>query len=203
MPWRISGQLIESCSCNMFCPCWYMVQDLMKMDQGWCDSAVAWRIQEGNADGVNLGGRVVVLGIDFPGPTLFDGGATARLYIDDQASQEQLQELESIYQGRKGGTMEMLGTLITTWLPTQSASINVTDEGERIGVSVGNAGQIESNLLRDSEGHGFEMRGGGFVTGFGLEVAQLAPSASRWSDPDLPRSFETKSGARGNFTWSA
>jgi len=202
MAWRLSGQIIESCSCNMFCPCWYMVPELMTMDQGWCDSAVAWRIQDGNADGVNLGGRTVVLGIDFPGPTMFDGGATARLYVDDQADEEQRLELESIYQGKKGGTMEALAPLISHWLPTQSASISVADEGDRIGVSVSNAGQIESNLLKDSEGHGFELRGGGFVAGFGMDVAQMAPSASRWSDPDLPRSFETKSGARGNFTWS-
>jgi hypothetical protein len=179
-----------------------MVPELMTMDQGWCDSAVAWRIQDGNADGVNLGGRTVVLGIDFPGPTMFDGGATARLYVDDEADEKQRLELESIYQGKKGGTMEALAPLISHWLPTQSASISVADEGDRIGVSVSNAGQIESNLLKDSEGHGFELRGGGFVAGFGMDVAQMAPSASRWSDPDLPRSFETKSGARGNFTWS-
>ena len=173
------------------------------MDQGWCDSAVAWRIQDGDSDGVSLAGRTVVLGIDFPGPTLFDGGATARLYIDDGASAEQRRELEAIYHGEKGGTMGALAPLISTWLATQSASIGVNDEGERIGVSVGDTGQIESTLLKDPDGHGFELRGGGFVAGFGMEVAQLAPSASRWSDPDLPRAFETKSGARGNFSWSA
>jgi hypothetical protein len=180
-----------------------MVQELMTMDQGWCDSAVAWRIQDGDSEGVNLGGRTVVLGIDFPGPTMFDGGATARLYIDDQASEEQRRELESIYHGSKGGTMGALAPLIANWLPTQSAAINVDDEGERISVSVGGAGQIESRLLKDGEGHGFELRGGGFVAGFGMEVALMAPSSSRWSDPELPRSFETKSGARGHFSWSA
>jgi hypothetical protein len=57
-------------------------------------------------------------------------------------------------------------------------------------------------LLRDPEGNGFTLQGGGFVGGFGLEVAELAPSASMWSDAEMPRQFETKSGARGDFAWS-
>ena len=32
MAWHMSGQLIESCSYNMFCPCWFTVQELMIMD---------------------------------------------------------------------------------------------------------------------------------------------------------------------------
>ena len=43
MAWRLTGQLVETCSCNMFCPCWFTVQELMIMDQGWCASAIAFR----------------------------------------------------------------------------------------------------------------------------------------------------------------
>jgi hypothetical protein len=33
-------------------------------------------------------------------------------------------------------------------------------------------------------------------------MAQLAPSSgTHWSDPDMPRQFETKSGAVAKFTW--
>jgi hypothetical protein len=77
----------------------------------------------------------------------------------------------------------------------------VQDQGDTITITVGNAGQVESRLLRDQQGQGFELRGGGFVAGLGLQVAELAPSGSRWSDPEL-RQFETRSGARGDFTWS-
>ena len=97
--------------------------------------------------------------------------------------------------------LAILGPLISTWLPTQAANIAVKEEGETITVAVANAGEVQSRLLRDGQGTGFQLRGGGFVAALGLEVADLAPSASRWSDPDL-RQFETKSGARGDFTWS-
>ncbi|MGH2950457.1 MAG: DUF1326 domain-containing protein [Solirubrobacterales bacterium] len=202
MAWQLSGQMIESCSCNMFCPCWFGVQELMIMDQGWCASVLAFKIEEGSADGVDLGGRTVVFTPHFPGPTLFDGNGTARLYVDEGASDEQRREVEAIFQGRKGGPMEPLGPLFTTWLPTQSAAIGVREDGEAITVSVGGAGEMRSQLLRDPEGQAFTLRGGGFVAGFGLEQAELAPTSSQWSDSDLPEQFETKSGARGSFAWS-
>lgn len=40
-----------------------------------------------------LAGRTVALALDFPGPTLFDGNGTARIYIDDGASKDQVREL--------------------------------------------------------------------------------------------------------------
>jgi hypothetical protein len=185
----------------MFCPCWFLVKELMIMDQGWCASAIAFRVRVGNADSVNLGGRTLVFGVDFPGPTLFDGNATARLYLDEGASGDQRRELESIFQGQKGGPMAAISPLISKWLPTQAADISVKDEGESITITVANVGEVQSRRLQDGDGRGFELRGGGFVAALGMEVADLAPSASTWSDPDL-RKFETKSGARGDFTWS-
>jgi hypothetical protein len=202
MAWHLKGQLIETCSCNMFCPCWYLVQELMIMDQGWCASAIAFRAREGNSDGVALGGRTVVFAVDFPGPTLFDGNATARLYIDAGATAEQRRELEAICSGRKGGPMAGIAPLIAKWLPARSARIDVDDAGDTITVSVGDAGRVESRRLRDGQGQGFTMRGGGFVSALGMQEVDLAPSGSRWTDPEL-RQFETKSGARGEFNWSA
>jgi hypothetical protein len=201
MAWRLKGQLVETCSCNMFCPCWFTVQELMLMDQGWCASAFAFRTREGQSDGVDLGGRTVVLATDFPGPTLFDGNATARLYIDDAASAEQRRELEAICSGRKGGPIAAIAPLIAKWLPARSAKIDVADDGETITVAVADAGRVESRRLRDPQGQGFTLRGGGFVSALGMQEVDLAPSGSSWTDPDLRR-FETKSGARGEFAWS-
>jgi hypothetical protein len=200
MAWSLTGQMIETCSCNMFCPCWFTVQELMIMDQGWCASAITFRTREGNSDGVALGGRIVVFAVDFPGPTLFDGNATARLYVDDAANADQRRELEAICSGQKGGPMAGLAPLIANWLPARSAKIEVADEGDTITVKVGDAGRVESRRLRDPQGQGFTLRGGGFVSVFGMEEVDLAPSGSRWTDTDL-RQFQTKSGARGNFTW--
>ena len=200
MAWHLTGQLIETCSCNMFCPCWFTVQELMVMDQGWCASAIAFRAREGSSDGIDLSGRTVVFAVDFPGPTLFDGNGTARLYIDDAANTDQRRELEAICSGRKGGPMAAVAPLVARWLPARSTRIDIANNGDTVLLMVGDAGRLESRRLRDPQGEGFTLRGGGFVSGLGMQEVDIAPSASRWTDPDL-RHFETKSGARGQFSW--
>jgi hypothetical protein len=202
MSWSLKGQLVESCSCNMFCPCWFGVQELMIMDQGWCAGLIGIRVEEGNSDGVSLDGRTALIAIDFPGPTMFDADATARVFVDDGANEDQQRELEPILQGTKGGPMENIAPLVSTWLPTMTASIDTSDDGDSITISANGTGALRSQLLRDPGGTPFTLRGGGFVAGLGLEIADLAPTASQWADPDMPRSFETKSGARGDIAWS-
>ena len=98
MAFRVKGELVENCSCNMLCPCWYGVQELMIMDQGWCATPLLARIDEGVSDGVDISGQNLVLGMFYPGPTLFDGNGTGRVYIDDRCTPEQERELEKIFQ---------------------------------------------------------------------------------------------------------
>jgi hypothetical protein len=175
MAWTVKGHMTENCSCNMFCPSWFAVREYMVMDQGWCAGSLTFEIEEGASDGVDLAGTTATLLVHFPGPTLFDGNATGRVFIGEEASDEQARELAAIFQGQRGGTWEMLGGLITTWLP---------------------APRVEGS--RDDQGHGFTMRGGGFLGAFGMEEAEMAPSVGTiWSDPGMPRAFETRSGARG------
>ena len=54
MAWNISGELIETCSCNMLCPCWFGQADLMLMDQGYCGTSLLLRVREGAHEGVML-----------------------------------------------------------------------------------------------------------------------------------------------------
>jgi hypothetical protein len=151
MAWTLTGRLIESCSCNMLCPCWFGVKELMVMDQGWCASAIVFPIQRGNSDGVDLGGRTVVLAADWPGPTLFDGNSTARLYIDDAANAEQRRELEAIFTGKKGGPMEVLAGLVTRWLPTRTASIDLKEDGRH---SDRHGGRVRRGEVAEATGPG-------------------------------------------------
>lgn len=203
MAWNISGELIETCSCNMFCPCWFGEQELMVMDQGWCASTFMFRIQSGNADGVDLSDRTVVLGTDFPGPTLFDGGGMARLYIDDDTSQEQRQQLESIFHGEKGGPMEVIAGLVSNWLPTQAAPIDIQQQDGSLTATVGDFGTIRSQPMTNEAGQPVTMQNAGLMVAFRFDnqQAQLAPSGSRWSDPDFAHQFDTRSGAIASITW--
>ena len=205
MAWNLSAEFIETCSCNMLCPCWYGVKELMVMDQGWCASTWLLRVQQGNVDGVNLDGRTLAIALDFPGPTLLDGNGTARLYMDDGSSVEQRQALEAIFQGKRGGPMEILAGLVSTWLPTLSTSIAIQEQNGALTATVAQFGQVQSQRLTNDAGQPMIMQNTGFTTAllFDNQAAQMAPSSgTTWSDPDMPRRFETKSGAVATFTWT-
>ena len=102
MPWTLSGEMIETCSCNMLCPCWYGVQELMVMDQGWCASPILFRLRDGTADGVILSGLTLALALFFPGPTLYDGNATARLYLEETTTADQRSAAERLDHSARG-----------------------------------------------------------------------------------------------------
>jgi hypothetical protein len=195
--------MLENCTCNMLCPCWFGVKELIIMDQWYCGAPLLFRIQNGGIDGVDLKGRDVVLALDFPGPTILDGNATFRLYIDEAADERQSKELEVIFQGKKGGPMEMISTLASKWLPTQKTKIDVNDDGTNLTATVGDFGTIKSGELKNESGRTMTLQGAGFAAAFGMddETFTMAPSASQWSDPDLPHQFTTKSGVMAKFTW--
>ena len=205
MAWNVTAEFIETCSCNMLCPCWYGVKELMVMDQGWCASAWLIRVQQGTADGVNVDGRTLAIALDFPGPTLLDGNGTARLYMDDGTSADQRQALEAIFQGKKGGPMEILAGLVSTWLPTLSTQIGIQEQNGTLTATVSEFGQVQSQRLTNEAGQPTTMQNTGFTTAlqFDNQTAQLAPSdGTNWSDPDMPRQFETKSGVVATFSWT-
>ena len=152
MGWSIKGELVESCSCNMLCPCWYGVKGLMIMDQGWCASPWLIRIQNGESNNVDISGMNVVLAMFFPGPTLLDGDGTGRLHIDDRADSDQRRELEAIFTGKRGGAMEVPASLLSKWLPTMFSKIEVTESNGSVTAHVGDHGVIVSKRLVNEAG---------------------------------------------------
>ena len=83
--------------------------------------------------------------------------------------------------------------------------IEVSHDGDTITASVPAYGGVKSTQLRNETGSQMTMSNVGFTDALGFEgsTAVLAPSAgTSWSDPDLPESFECKSGAVGKIRWS-
>jgi hypothetical protein len=94
----------------------------------------------------------------------------------------------------------LLGGLVANWLPVERRGIRVSesDSGNVVTVQIAGVGDLSSTAVRDTEGNGFAIRGGGFVGAFGMEEAELAGTAgTRLTDAAMPRVIETKSGARG------
>jgi len=188
----------------MLCPCWFGVKELVTFDKDYCGGTILFRIDKGTSDSTDLKGFDVVLAVDFPGPTMLDGNGTARVLIDERANPNQQKVLEDIFQGRKGGPMAVIAQMLSKWLPTQKARIDVNDDGHNLTATVGKFGQIKSKELINEGGRPMVLQGAGFASAFQMENDSftLAPSATEWSDSEMPHTrIDTKSGAVAKFSW--
>jgi hypothetical protein len=200
MAWKVSGQSLELCSCKMLCPCWLGPEG--EPDQGWCGGGFVFDVREGNSDGVDLGGTGVFLTAVWPG-NFFGGNGTARLYLDESASDDQRRELEAIFSGHKGGHLEgLFGAVVTNWLPAKSAKIDI-QWGDTPSFTVGDIGQATLQPIKDMAGKPTRVEGAAAQAGFQIAGMDLASSkGSRFSDPDM-RAWEGDSGTLHQFNWSA
>jgi hypothetical protein len=103
MSWRIRGSYFESCSCDPICPC-RRVDGVAggRSTHGVCMGVLSWLIDEGAADGVDLGGQPVALALTYSDDE--EGSPwTWILYLDSRAEDDQRDALEGIFTGRLGG----------------------------------------------------------------------------------------------------
>ena len=103
MSWRIRGSYFESCNCDAICPC-RRIDGVSggRSTHGECLGLLSWLIEEGDADGVDLGGQPVALATRYSDDE--EGSPwTWILYLDQGTSGDQRDALEAIYAGRLGG----------------------------------------------------------------------------------------------------
>lgn len=118
MAYRLEGDLLEVCNCNVLCPCWIGEDP----DGGTCDSALAYRIRAGAIDGLDVSGVVMASVVKIPG-NVFSGGWRRQLYIDAAATDAQAAALVAVMTGRHGGPMAELAALVGEDLPPARAPI--------------------------------------------------------------------------------
>jgi hypothetical protein len=75
--YQLEGRLLEVCSCEILCPCWVGENP----DGDTCDSAIAWRIDKGQALGVDISGLTLALAVHIPGNVL-KGHWKAVVYVE-------------------------------------------------------------------------------------------------------------------------
>ncbi len=200
MSWQVSGRSVELCSCNAFCPCWLGPE--RKPDQEWCSGIFGFDVQSGNSDGIDLAGCKVVFMAHWPG-NFFGGNGSARLFIDESASADQLRELEAIFSGKKGGLLEgLFGAVISTWHPARVGKIEMA-WGDTPRVRVDGIGEAAVKPFQDSAGKSATLSGAAAQAAFQIDSMVLANGkGSSWSDPDLGQ-WNGDSATLHSFSWAA
>src|SRR3954447_15946422 len=140
MAWSLKGSYVETCSCELMCPC------NLSLDHGatydYCRVTLAFNIKEGDVEGTDIGGRKVVLVADSP-KVMTEGNWKLGVYIDEGASDEQFDQLVKVFGGELGGPMAGLAPLIGEMRGVERAAIDIDDDGLTHTVKVGDSIDIE------------------------------------------------------------
>jgi len=107
MRYQLQGDLLEVCDCKVLCPCWIGEDP----DNGTCQTALAYRIEKGEIEGVDVSGLVTGVAAFIPGNVLKGNFRIVR-YIDERASAEQAKALLAAFRGKLGGPLENLAALV-------------------------------------------------------------------------------------------
>jgi hypothetical protein len=133
--WRISGEYLENCNCEVLCPCLLGPRSaaggaLARPTEGHCDVPVVFQVRAGRHGAVDLAGTHAALAVSTPGP-MADGRWTLGLYLDAAASAPQRAALEAVFGGTAGGPIGRLAPLVATRLPTRTVPIEFGADGRR------------------------------------------------------------------------
>jgi hypothetical protein len=200
MSWHLRGSYVETCSCELMCPC------NLTLDHGatydFCRVTLAFNIREGEVDGTDIAGRKVVAIADTP-KVMTEGNWRLGVFVDDQASDDQFDKLVQVFGGQLGGPMAALTPLVGQMLGVERAAIEFADDGLRHSVRVGDAIDFE---VEDIVPYGIEtgrpVRFDGMFHPVGSDLTMAEARRSRINAFGID--YEGKTGlSTAEFAWSA
>ncbi len=200
MSWSLKGSNVETCSCDLICPCNATFDHGATYD--YCRVVLAFDIREGEVDGTDISGLKVAAIADTP-KVMTDGNWRLGVFIDEHATDEQAEKLVGVFTGQLGGPMAALGPLVGEMLGVERAAIDVDDDGVLHRVRVGDVIDFE---IKD-------------IVPFGIETGRpvrfdgmFHPVASDLTIAEATRSrinafgieYEGKTGlSTSEFSWAA
>jgi hypothetical protein len=107
--YTLEGTLLEACSCGVLCPCWIGEDP----DMGECFAFVAYGIDTGQINGVDVSALSLVNVVRIPGNILAGNWELVAL-LDERATAEQETVLLEAFTGKYGGPLADIAQLIGT-----------------------------------------------------------------------------------------
>src|SRR4051812_31985865 len=140
MSWSLKGSYVETCSCDLICPCNASFDHGATYD--YCRVTLVFSIREGEIEGTDVSGLHTAAIADTP-KVMTEGNWRLGVFIDERATDEQADKLVSVFTGQLGGPMEGLAPLVGEMLGVERVPIEVRDEGLRHSVRIGDVIDFE------------------------------------------------------------
>jgi hypothetical protein len=200
MAWSVKGSYVETCSCELMCPC------NLSFDHGatydYCRVTLVFDIREGEVDGTDIGGLRVAAVADTP-KVMTEGNWRLGVFVDARATDEQADKLVGVFTGQLGGPMAGLAPLVGELLGVERATIDVQHDGVRHSVRIGDAVDFE---IEDIVPFGVETGEPVRFSGMFHPVASdlTMAEAKRSSIDAFGITYEGKTGlSASEFSWAA
>jgi len=200
MAWNLRGSYVETCSCELMCPC------NLSFDHGatydFCRVTLVFNIREGEIEGTDISGMKVAAIADSP-KVMTEGNWRLGVFVDERATDEQFDKLVQVFGGQLGGPMAALAPLIGEMLGVERAAIEVDDDGLRHRVRVGDGIEFE---IEDIVPFGIEtgepVRFDGMFHPVGSDLTMAEAKTSRIDAFGIR--YEGKTGlSKSDFSWAA
>jgi hypothetical protein len=200
MAWHLKGSYVETCSCELMCPCNLSMSHGATYD--YCRVTLVFNIREGQVDGTDIGGLKVAMIADSP-KVMTEGNWRVGVFIDEKATDEQAEKLTGVFSGQLGGPMAALGPLVGEMLGVERVPIEVVDDGVRHSVRIGSGIDFEiEDVVPFGVENGRPVRFDGMFHPVGSNLTMA--EAKRSNINAFGIAYEGKTGlSTSEFSWAA
>ena len=200
MAWHLKGTYVETCSCDLICPCNASFDHGATYD--YCRVVLAFNIKDGEIEGTDVSGLKVAAIADTP-KVMTDGNWKLGVFVDENASDEQMEKLVGVFGGQMGGPMEALGPLVGEMLGVERAAIEIVDDGLRHSVKVGDVIDFEiEDIVPFGIETGVPVRFEGMFPPVGSDLTIAEATRSKINAYGIE--YEGKTGlSKADFSWAA
>lgn len=202
MSYEIEGRLLEVCTCNVLCPCWVGENP----DYETCDTTIAWGIEKGMIEGVDVGGLTIAVSAHIPENILQPKSWTAAVFVDDRATTEQQDVMLKLFTGQLGGAVADLAGLIGEVVAVERVPISFTVEGGKGRLTLGDIVEAEMAPFVGATGNPTTLAETVFSTIPGSPV--FASKASKYTRDGSPHgipsvNLKDHNALQGHFRFAA
>jgi hypothetical protein len=194
----MQGRFLEACDCFVPCPCWFQ----QAPSEGECTGLMAWQIEQGEIDGVDVSGLSAVSVSHHGGHRDDPHQMRVALFVDAAGSDEQREALGRTFTGKLGGPLKELGDLMPAAadevVPTK---ITYTTDGARTRVAAGKQVRTRTKLLRGSTKRPISVADGRLATLLGTpaEFGEASEFKVDVAEIHVDRTGRSTSGGRFSY----
>jgi hypothetical protein len=200
MAYAFEGKMLEVCSCKVICPCW-AGQD---PDGGTCEGVLAYHIDRGTIDGVDVTGLNYAILLHLPGNVL-QGNWRIVVYVDARATEAQYEALLKALTGKLGGPLADIAQLVGEVAGVERAAITFDLEHGSGHLQVGPAIAATMEALRGATGQPMTMHDTVFTTipGSPMYVGKAPTFRAQVSQYGFSIDLQGHSSVQGAFRFAA